>query len=71
MTKTVDRWFVCGTAGNIRIFDRKHQKYVNIISFNTAREAQAFVEVLEKRQSPAPLLDRDIDVLSGVEGDHV
>jgi len=55
----IDRYYICGTYGNVRIFDRKHQKYVSGTSFPNEAEAEEFLSTLDIPPSFAKFLKEE------------
>ena len=58
MSDYVERYYVCGGYGSVKIFDRKHQKYVSGVTFKTEAEAEELVSKLT-RPSFVPETDND------------
>lgn len=50
MKNEVERYYVCGTYGDVRIFDRRQQKYVSCVRFKDELEARL---VADKLNTPA------------------
>lgn len=48
MTEEIERYYVCGSYGSVKIFDRKHQKYVSGVTFKTEAEAEEMIDALTK-----------------------
>lgn len=41
-----ERYYACGGYGSVKIFDRKHQKYVSGVTFKDEQEAQDMIDAL-------------------------
>lgn len=57
-----ERYYICGGVGKVRIFDRKHQKYVSGLFFDSFEDANAFLTKLEAPKGFGRFLEKKIKI---------